>query len=68
MEAETMPKVKAAKAWREKHGLAYHIQVDGGIDAKTVHIAGDSGANVMVAGTSLFKAPDMAAAVDGMRG
>lgn len=67
METETMPKIGAAKKWREENGLDFHIQVDGGIDAKTVHIAGDHGANVMVAGTSLFKAPDMADAIFGMR-
>lgn len=67
MEAETMPKVAAAKAEREKRGLSYHIEVDGGIDGETAHIAAKHGANVMVAGTSLFKAPDMATAVREMR-
>ncbi len=67
MEAETMPKVAAARAAREAGGFAYHIEVDGGIDAETCHVAAASGANVMVAGTSLFKAPDMAAAIRGMR-
>ncbi len=68
MEDETMPKVAAAKTMREEQGLDYHIQVDGGIDAETVNIAGTNGANVMVAGTALFGQEDMAAAVTGMRG
>lgn len=68
MKEETMPKVAAAKAYREEHGLEYHIEVDGGIDAETVHIAGENGANVMVAGTSLYGAPDMAGAIQQMRG
>ena len=68
MKDETMPKVSAAKTYREEKGLGYHIEVDGGIDAETVHIAGENGANVMVAGTSLFKADDMAAAIQQMRG
>ncbi len=68
METETMPKVSAGREFREEHGLSYHIEVDGGIDATTVHIAGQNGANVMVAGTSLFKAPDMAEATKQMRG
>jgi len=67
MEKETMPKVARVKAWREQHDLAYHIEVDGGIDTETVHIAARAGANVMVAGTSLFKAPDMAKAIEEMR-
>ncbi len=68
MEAETMPKVAAARKWREERGLSYHIEVDGGIDLRTVGIAAAHGANAMVAGTSLYGAPDMAAAVSAMRG
>ena len=68
METETMPKVAAARSHRESHGLAYHIEVDGGIDQRTVAIAGAHGANVMVAGTALYGAPDMAEAVLKMRG
>jgi len=65
---ETMPKVREAFAERERLGLDYHIEVDGGIDTDTVKIAAANGANVMVAGTSLFAAPDMAAAIADMRG
>jgi ribulose-phosphate 3-epimerase len=68
MEKETMPKVGAARDYRDSHGLGYHIEVDGGIDQRTVAIAGAHGANVMVAGTALYGAPDMAAAVLEMRG
>jgi len=64
---ETMPKVAAAKAAREKHGYKYHIEVDGGIDKDSSVIAAKNGANVLVAGTSAFKAPDMAEAVSAMR-
>ncbi len=68
MEKETMPKVAAALAYRESRGLAYHIEVDGGIDERTVSIAAAHGANVMVAGTALYGAPDMAKAVLEMGG
>lgn len=68
MEADTMPKVAAGREFREEKGLAYHIEVDGGIDLDTAEIAAAHGANVLVAGTSLYKAPDMAAAVTQMRG
>lgn len=67
MEKETMPKVSAARKARESRGLKYHIEVDGGIDGGTVGIAAENGANVMVAGTSVFKAPDMRAAIAGLR-
>ena len=64
---ETMPKVEAAAAYREKHGLAYHIEVDGGIDAGTAPVAAQAGANVLVAGSSTFRAPDMAGAISALR-
>ena len=43
------------------------ISIDGGIDQKTVQSAAASGANLFVAGTSLFKAPDMEEAITQMR-
>ena len=68
MEKETMPKVAAAREFRDANNLDFHIEVDGGIDLETVEIAAAHGANVMVAGTSLFRAPDMAGAISKMRG
>ncbi|MDF1823072.1 MAG: ribulose-phosphate 3-epimerase [Verrucomicrobiales bacterium] len=68
MEAETMPKVAEAARIRSEKGLGFHIQVDGGIDHATVEIAAANGANVMVAGTALYGAPDMPSAVKQMRG
>jgi len=64
---EVMPKVEQAAAWRNERGLAYHIQVDGGIDQETAPSAIQAGANVLVAGSSTFKAPDMAAAIQAIR-
>ena len=43
------------------------ISIDGGIDLATVKPAAAHGANLFVAGTSLFKAPDMKTAVAQMR-
>ena len=67
MEDKTMPTVASAREAREQRGLPYHIEVDGGIDTDTVSIAGANGANVMVAGTSLFGASDMSEAIQEMR-
>ena len=44
-----------------------NIQVDGGINADTAAVAKSAGANVLVAGTYLFKAEDMKAAADLIR-
>jgi ribulose-phosphate 3-epimerase len=64
---EVLPKIETAARWREELGLAFHIEVDGGIDARTAGICGEAGANVFVAGSSTFKAPDMAAAILAIR-
>lgn len=64
---EVMPKVQQAATWRTELGLNYHIEVDGGIDQQTAPIAAAAGANVLVAGSSTFKAPDMAAAIQAIR-
>ena len=44
------------------------IEVDGGINAKTAPLVIDAGANVLVAGSALFSAPDFAAATRELRG
>lgn len=64
---EVLPKIEAAARWRRERELGFHIEVDGGIDEKTTSRCGDAGANVMVAGSSTFRAPDMAAAIRGIR-
>ena len=64
---ETMSKIDDAVKFREEHGLQFHIEVDGGIASDTVATAVSHGASVLVAGTSLFKAPDMAAAIQQFR-
>lgn len=64
---EVMPKVEQAAGMRDLRGLGYHIEVDGGIGEETAAIASKAGANVMVAGSSTFKAPDMAEAVSLIR-
>jgi len=51
----------------EKSLPLFQIQVDGGIDNDTAKEAIAAGANSLVAGTFLFKAPDMAEAVEGLR-
>jgi ribulose-phosphate 3-epimerase len=64
---EMLEKVRAAAAHRERRGLRYHIQVDGGIYSHTLPQALSAGANAIVAGTALFGAPDMGAAIQEFR-
>jgi ribulose-phosphate 3-epimerase len=65
---ETMSKVKSAAQARENLGLKFRIEVDGGITATTAITAREHGADTLVAGTSVFSAADMAAAIQQMRG
>ena len=64
---EVMVKVEAGVKHRTENKLNYHIEVDGGIGLESAAIARAAGANVFVAGSSTFGAPDMAAAVRGIR-
>jgi ribulose-phosphate 3-epimerase len=64
---DMMPKVAAAKAHRERHGHRYLIQVDGGIGPETAPRARAAGAEVFVAGNSVYRANDPAAALAELR-
>jgi len=64
---EVMPKVEQAASLRDLRGLSYHIEVDGGIGVETAAIASKAGANVLVAGSSTFRADDMKLAVENIR-
>ncbi|MDB5713889.1 MAG: Ribulose-phosphate 3-epimerase [Sphingomonadales bacterium] len=64
---EMLPKIAALRALCDARGLDPHIEVDGGQDARVVRSAVEAGADVIVAGTAIFGAPDYAAAIDGLR-
>ncbi|MGA0846949.1 MAG: ribulose-phosphate 3-epimerase [Luteolibacter sp.] len=65
---EVLAKIEQAAKHRERLGLGFRIEVDGGIDATTAKVCRDAGADVLVAGSSTFRAPDMAAAIRAIRG
>ncbi|MCI5578684.1 MAG: ribulose-phosphate 3-epimerase [Oscillospiraceae bacterium] len=57
---DMMPKVTEIRRYADENGFPeLDIQVDGGINPETAAKAIAAGANVLVAGTSLFKAKDM---------
>jgi ribulose-phosphate 3-epimerase len=64
---ECLPKIQQAETWRRERKLNYHIQVDGGINNQTVAECARAGADTFVAGTSLFSARSLKAAVKKMR-
>jgi len=65
---EMMEKVRAARDLRATRGYGYRIEVDGGVNATTGRTSIKAGADTLVAGTSVFAAPDMAAALQAIRG
>ena len=62
--ADQMEKVKRARSLNRK----LDIEVDGGINADTARLSIENGANVLVAGTSIFHSPDYAKAIRDLRG
>ena len=64
---ETMEKIKTLRSEMKRRGLEIDIQVDGGINEKTVEIAAAAGANVFVAGSAVFGAEDASAEIAKLR-
>jgi ribulose-phosphate 3-epimerase len=57
---EMMEKVRQARQVREERDFKFHIEVDGGINQTTAQTAREAGANIFVAGTSIFRSIDPA--------
>ncbi|MDR1190812.1 MAG: ribulose-phosphate 3-epimerase [Verrucomicrobiales bacterium] len=64
---EVLEKVRAARRVTREFDLPVDIEVDGGVDDATVGPAVAAGANVIVAGTFLFKQQDLGAAIARLR-
>lgn len=64
-----LDKIKSARAYAATIGKPdMDIEVDGGVNAATAKLCREAGANVLVAGSAIFGAPDFAAAVREVRG
>ena len=61
--ADMAPKLRALRA----RAPALDLQVDGGLDPETVKHAAAQGANVIVAGSAVFRAPSAAQAIAALR-
>ena len=64
---DMMAKVSEVRAMIREGGYDIDVQVDGGINAETTKIAAAAGANVLVAGSSIFGAPDAEKAISDIR-
>jgi len=65
--ADMMSKVTEARRMADSSGLDMWVQVDGGIDARTIEIAAQAGADVFVAGSAVYRAEDPADMVSKLR-
>ena len=63
---DMMEKVRALRKLMDVRMSGVELEVDGGVNPDTGKICVDAGANVLVAGSALFKAPDTAAFIDGL--
>lgn len=64
---ECLEKVEEVARLRETLGLTFDIEVDGGVDNKTIAACQKAGANIFVAGSYLFKASDLVSQVQTLR-
>ena len=64
---DMLPKIRAAADLRAKQKLDFPITVDGGINVETGRQCREAGANIMVAGTSVFRAKDRASEIAALR-
>ncbi|MFZ2186476.1 ribulose-phosphate 3-epimerase [Streptococcus parauberis] len=64
---ECLDKVKKVVDLRQAGGYSFDIEVDGGVDDKTIAACAQAGANVFVAGSYLFKADDLVSQVQTLR-
>jgi ribulose-phosphate 3-epimerase len=64
---EVLPKIDQAKKEMERIGVRVPVEIDGGINLETGDAAARAGADILAAGTAVFKAPDMKKAIDGLR-
>ena len=55
--SEVLPKINTLSNKIRELGLGVGIEVDGGIDEKTIPITREAGANIFVAGSSIFRNP-----------
>jgi ribulose-phosphate 3-epimerase len=63
-----LPKIAALRRMIDASGRDIRLQIDGGVTAKTAPLCLGAGADVLVAGTAVFGAPDRAAAIRAIRG
>ncbi|HEX3385669.1 MAG TPA: ribulose-phosphate 3-epimerase [Mucilaginibacter sp.] len=65
--SNTYKKIKALKKMSAELNPNLYIEIDGGVDESNAKSLLDAGANVLVAGNSVFSAPDQMAAIRNLK-
>ncbi len=65
---EMMSKLQLLQVWSRQWGLNHELEVDGGIDPVTAKTAVENGANVLVAGSSIYRSADIPSRIRELRG
>ncbi len=63
----TYERLKELAKMRTEHELGFLIEVDGGINLKNITKIADAGADVLVTGSSVFRAEDITARVEELK-
>ncbi|MFR0733758.1 MAG: hypothetical protein ACLSHU_05790 [Oscillospiraceae bacterium] len=66
--ADMMPKLQTIHHWIRERGLSCILEVDGGVGPATFQTCLDHGADLLVAGSAYFRAPDRDAFVKLLQG
>ena len=64
--AEQMDKLRALRHALDESGRSILLEVDGGVDPETAPVCIENGADVLVAGSAVFHAPDRREAIRGV--
>ena len=62
-----LPNIENIRRWIDTRGLEIDLEVDGGVTVENIGRAASAGANVFVAGTSVFGQDDRKAAIEALK-
>lgn len=65
--ADMLPKVTAIKEKARELGLDIPVEIDGGVNEKTIHLAAKSNVDICVSGTGVFKAESASKAISNLK-
>ena len=62
-----MKKVAGLEKFRSAQNLNFLIEIDGGVNLQTAGILGDAGADILVAGNSVFRSDNPSAEISRLK-